>query len=120
MIILTTVYNCENYIDRCLSSIMLQSFKDFKCYITDDLSTDNSIKVIEEKIKNDDRFILIKNTKKLYQPGNYDNVLRNFPEIDDNEIVIEVDGDDWLPDNKVFERVNNVYKNKKIVQQNGL
>jgi glycosyltransferase involved in cell wall biosynthesis len=50
MIILTTVYNCENYIDRCLSSIMLQSFKDFKCYITDDLSTDNSIKVIEEKM----------------------------------------------------------------------
>jgi len=119
MIILTTVYNCENYIDRCLSSIMLQSFKDFKCYITDDLSTDNSIKVIEEKIKNDDRFILIKNTKKLYQPGNYDNVLRNFPEIDDNEIVIEVDGDDWLPDNKVFERVNNVYKNKKIWIANG-
>jgi len=62
---------------------------------------------------------LVENTKKLYQPGNYDNILRNFSEIDDNEIVIEVDGDDWLPDNKVFERVDNVYKNKKVWIANG-
>jgi len=51
MVILTTVYNCENYIDRCISSMMSQSFKDFKCYITDDLSTDNSTTIIKEKIK---------------------------------------------------------------------
>jgi glycosyltransferase involved in cell wall biosynthesis len=59
MVILTTVYNCENYIQKSLFSIMLQSFKDFKCYITDDLSTDNSVNIIKEIIKNDDRFILI-------------------------------------------------------------
>ena len=88
MIILTTVYNCENYIERCLSTIMSQTFKNFKCYITDDLSTDNSVKLIEEFIKNDPRFILVKNKTKLYQPGNYDNILRNFSDIDDKDIVV--------------------------------
>jgi len=119
MIILTTVYNCENYIERCLSTIISQTFKNFKCYITDDLSTDNSVKLIEEFIKNDDRFILIKNKNKLYQPGNYDNVLRNFSGIDDNDVVVEIDGDDWLPDSKVLERVNNLYNDKNVWIANG-
>lgn len=119
MIILTTVYNCENYIERCLSTIMSQTFKNFKCYITDDLSTDNSVKLIEEFIKNDPRFILVKNKTKLYQPGNYDNILRNFSDIDDKDIVVEIDGDDWLPDSKVLERVNNLYTDENVWIANG-
>jgi glycosyltransferase involved in cell wall biosynthesis len=119
MIILTTVYNCENYIERCLSTIMSQTFKDFKCYITDDLSTDKSTEIIEEFIKNDKRFVLIKNETKLYQPGNYDNILRNFPDIDDNEVAVEIDGDDWLPDSKVLERVNNLYSDNNVWIANG-
>ena len=119
MIILTTVYNCQDYIERCLSSIMSQTFKNFKCYITDDLSTDNSIKLIEDFIKNDGRFILVKNKTKLFQPGNYDNILRNFENIDDNDVVVEIDGDDWLPDSKVLERINNVYSNNNVWIANG-
>jgi len=119
MIILTTVYNCQDYVERCLSSIMSQTFKNFKCYITDDLSTDNSIKLIEDFIKNDERFILVKNETKLFQPGNYDNILRNFENIDDNDVVVEIDGDDWLPDSKVLERINNVYSDNNVWIANG-
>ena len=50
MIILTTSYNCENYIEKSLLSIMSQRFKDFKCYITDDMSTDNTVNVIKKTI----------------------------------------------------------------------
>jgi glycosyltransferase involved in cell wall biosynthesis len=119
MIILTTVYNCENYIERCLSTIMSQTFKNFKCYITDDLSTDKSVQLIKEFIKNDSRFILVKNETKLYQPGNYDNILRNFLDIDDKDVVVEIDGDDWLPDSKVLERVNNLYTDENVWIANG-
>ena len=34
MIIVTTLYNAEEYVEQCIGSIMGQSFKDFKCYIT--------------------------------------------------------------------------------------
>ena len=64
--ILTTLYNCEDYIEKCLGSIMGQKYRNFKCYITDDLSTDNSIEKVENMIKEDDRFILIKNSNKFY------------------------------------------------------
>jgi glycosyltransferase involved in cell wall biosynthesis len=118
MIILTTTYNCEKYIEKCIYSIMSQSFKDFTCYITDDLSTDNTVKIIEDIIKDDKRFILIKNKEKMYQPGNYDQVIREL-NIDDSEICVEVDGDDWLPDRNVLQRINKVYEDENIWLANG-
>ena len=75
MIILTTTYNCAPYVEKSLLSIMSQRFKDFTCYITDDLSTDNTREVIKKTIDGDARFILIENHIKLYQPGNYDQII---------------------------------------------
>jgi len=120
MTILTGFYNAEDYIERCIGSIMGQNFTDFKCYITHDLSTDNSVKLIKEMIKGDDRFVLIDdNDKKLYQAGNFDKVIRNNPNINDNEVLIEVDGDDWLPDGNVFTRINELYKDENVWIANG-
>jgi glycosyltransferase involved in cell wall biosynthesis len=120
MVILTGFYNAEQYIERCISSIMGQSFTDFKCYITHDLSTDNSVKLIKEMIEGDDRFILIDdNEKKLYQTGNFDKVIRNNPNISDNEVLVEVDGDDYLPDGDVLKRIDGLYKDQNIWIANG-
>jgi glycosyltransferase involved in cell wall biosynthesis len=119
MIIVTTLYNAEKYIALCLYSIMNQSYKDFKCYITDDLSTDNSVSIAKELIKNDDRFILIENKEKHYQGGNYDQVIRNNPNIDDNDVIVEIDGDDWLPDNNVLKRIHSVYLDNDVWITNG-
>lgn len=118
MTILTTTFNCESYIERSLFSIMSQSFKDFKCYITDDLSTDNTVKIIKNIISSDNRFVLIENGSKRYQPGNYDYVIRE-KNLDDNEICVEVDGDDWLPNVNVFKRINEVYQDTNVWMTTG-
>jgi glycosyltransferase involved in cell wall biosynthesis len=120
MVILTGFYNAENYVERCLSSIIGQSYTNFKCYITHDLSTDNSVKLVKEMIEGDDRFILIDdNEKKLYQAGNFDKVIRYNKNIDDNEVLIEVDGDDYLPDANVFKRIEDLYTDQNIWIANG-
>jgi glycosyltransferase involved in cell wall biosynthesis len=119
MIIVTTLYNAENYVERCLGSLMSQRFKDFKCYITDDLSTDKSVDIVKKTILGDDRFILIENKEKMYQPGNYDQVIRFNENIDDNEIIVEVDGDDWLPDPYTLTRINDVYSDQNVWVANG-
>lgn len=119
MVILTTAYNCQDYIEKCIGSLMGQNFTDFKCYITDDLSTDNTINVIKNMINGDGRFILIENKVKMYQPGNYDQIIRDNPDIHDNEIIVEVDGDDWLPDSKTLFRINEIYSNQNVWIANG-
>lgn len=120
MIILCGFYNAENYIERCLESIRNQTFTDFTCYITHDMSTDKSVEIVKKFITHDDRFILFDNyQKKLYQTGNFDTTIRNNKNINDNDICVEVDGDDYLPDNGVFERINNIYNDQNIWIANG-
>jgi len=98
---------------------MSQSYKNFRCFITDDLSTDGTVNKIKNFIKNDDRFILVQNEKKMYQAGNYDQIIRGNYGIQNDDICIEVDGDDWLPDANVFKRVRSTYDENDIWLANG-
>lgn len=118
MIILTTSYNCENFIEKSLLTIITQRFKNFKCYITDDMSTDNTVDIIKKTILGDDRFILIENKQKMHQPGNYDQVIRGL-NIPDDEICVEIDGDDWLPNSNVLSFINDVYKEENVWMTSG-
>lgn len=118
MIILTTTYNCENFIEKCLYSIMSQNFRDYKCFITDDLSNDDTVSKIKKIIKDDDRFILIENKIKKFQPGNYDYIIRELNQNDD-EICVEVDGDDWLPNSNILNKINEVYKDPNVWMTSG-
>lgn len=119
IIVLTTTYNCENYIDLCINSIKKQTYKNFKCYITDDMSTDNTVSKIKSLIDGDNRFYLIENKTKMYQPGNYDQVINGLYDVDDEDICVEVDGDDWLPDENVFKRILKHYNTGDIWMANG-
>lgn len=57
--IIVPVYNVENYLPRCIESILGQSFKDFECILVDDGSTDRSGKICDEYAKKDSRLIVI-------------------------------------------------------------
>ena len=113
-------YNAEKYIQRSILSVMSQNYKDYKCYITSDKSTDNSVNLVNQLIKNDDRFVLVEDDdKKLYQTGNFDRNIRNNKDIEDDELLVEVDGDDFLPDVHTLDRINNVYSNSDVWIANG-
>ena len=57
--IIVPVYNTEKYIVRCIESIKDQTYKDYEAIIVNDGTKDNSIGVIEDLIKGDDRFIVL-------------------------------------------------------------
>jgi glycosyltransferase involved in cell wall biosynthesis len=118
MIIITTFYNAEDYIEKCIGSIIGQNYQDFKCFLIDDMSTDYSVKKVKEMIVGDDRFTLIVNTEKKYKTLNFVDVLKN-ENILDNDIVVEIDGDDWLPNSNVLKRIYEVYINDNIWITNG-
>jgi len=119
LIIGVTSYNIENFIDRCLASIKSQTHTDFKCFITDDLSTDTTVDRINSFIQGDDRFVLIQNETKRYQCGNYDLICRETEGINEDDIFIEVDGDDHLSDDGVFARIYDYYSKSDLWIANG-
>ncbi len=57
--VVVPVYNTEKYLPQCLDSIINQTFKDFECICINDDSTDNSLKVLEEYAKKDNRIKII-------------------------------------------------------------
>ena len=63
--VIMSVYNSEEYLKEAVDSILNQTFTNFEFIITDDCSTDSSLKILEEYEKNDERIILVKNTENL-------------------------------------------------------
>lgn len=106
--IIVPFYNVEDWIGKCVKSIQLQTYSDFECLLIDDISTDNSVDVVNKLIKDDSRFRLIKNTEKKF-------ALRNIYEAikasgsDPEDIIVTLDGDDWFATKKALETLNEVY-----------
>ena len=53
--VIVPVYNAEEYIARCLESIISQSYPDLEIICIDDGSTDTSAKICKEYANKDDR-----------------------------------------------------------------
>ncbi|MBH59580.1 MAG: hypothetical protein CL907_00080 [Dehalococcoidia bacterium] len=69
------VYNEEKYIEKTLDSIKSQTFLDYELIISDNNSSDKSLKIIEKYAQNDNRIRVIKNKKNIGMINNFNKVL---------------------------------------------
>lgn len=110
--VIIPIYNVEKYIKKCLDSLINQSLKEVEFICIDDGSTDNSIKYLNEYIKNDGRFIVI--TQKNQGQG----VARNNGiKRAKGEYIAFVDPDDWVDKNLLEYSYNFAKKNDAQVVQ---
>ncbi len=110
------VWNAEKYIKNCIRTLKSQKDTDFKVYLIDDMSTDTTVEVIKSLIEGDERFNLIINQEKKFKLKNLDDLITTF---DDEDIVIELDGDDFLLNPNVVGDIRKVYSDKKVWLTNG-
>ena len=57
------IYNKENFINRCIQSILTQTLKDIEIIAVNDHSNDSSLKILEALTKRDNRIKIINNYK---------------------------------------------------------
>ena len=57
--IITPVYNVEAYLDRCVKSILTQSYRNIEMILIDDGSTDGSSALCDKWAAEDSRVIVI-------------------------------------------------------------
>ena len=57
--IIVPVYNVEKYIERCIDSILEQSYEEIEVLLIDDGSTDNSGKICDEASQKDKRITVV-------------------------------------------------------------
>jgi glycosyltransferase involved in cell wall biosynthesis len=89
--VIIPVYNVERYLQRCLDSVINQTFKDIEILCVNDGSTDNSLTILNEYAQKDTRIkILNKVNGGLSSARNYglDNAA--------GEYCYFLDSDDWI------------------------
>lgn len=89
--IITPVYLVEQYLDRCISSIIAQSYTDFELILVDDGSPDRSGEICDRWAQKDSRI------RVFHQPNSGVSAARNLAlNIVEGEYITFVDSDDWL------------------------
>ena len=106
------VYNAEEFIKNALISVMNQEYDNFECIITDDCSSDNTVDVIQDFVFEyglDDIFTLSLNDERKYALHNIHDMIQNM-DADDEDVIVSLDGDDWLAENDVLSQLNDIYE----------
>ncbi len=103
--IIVPVYNVENYLSKCIDSLILQTYKNIEIILIDDGSIDGSGKICDDYAKKDDRInvIHIKNS-------GVSNARNKGMELCRGEYITFCDSDDYL-DSDAYENVINIFKN---------
>jgi glycosyltransferase involved in cell wall biosynthesis len=108
--IIIPVYNGEKYIDRCLNSILNQTYKNIELIIIDDGSTDNSFKLLSEYLKKDTRI------KVIHKENGGQASARNLGLTKSTgDYIMFVDCDDYIELNMIEELLNLSLKNKSDI-----
>lgn len=95
--ILVAVYNAEQYLGKCLDSLIGQSLKDIQIICIDDCSTDNSLNILNEYAENDSRITVVRQDENRGQA-----VARNRGlELAEGEYTTMLDSDDWMDDDSL-------------------
>ncbi|MEF2820386.1 MAG: glycosyltransferase [Clostridium sp.] len=89
--VIIIAYNIEEYIERCLKSVLMQSLSEIEIIIINDGSTDNTLKIINELVINDSRVKIINKKNSGIIEARKSGI-----EIASGEYILFVDGDDWL------------------------
>lgn len=100
--VLLSTYNGSSYIEEQLESLQTQSYSDFKVYIRDDGSKDDTVEKIASFCNKDDRFTFLEDNVNLGCAGSFLKLLRSVIA----DVYMFCDQDDvWL--NNKIERVYN-------------
>ena len=112
LVIISTFYNCRNYIERCIESVASQDYENYRHILIDDASTDDTVPILIEKIRSYPQEIQNKITV-IIQPENrgaVQNQIEIIRSLPDDAIVMLLDGDDSLVnDNSILAYYNSLY-----------
>lgn len=106
-VVIVPAYNVEEWIGRCLGSVLMQERKKYqnvKVIVIDDCSTDKTWGIIQRY-----SFLSIRN--EIHTGSVVQNMIKALaiakPELED--VIMVLDGDDWFANREVFTVLDEVY-----------
>ena len=103
--VIVPVYNVENYLNKCLDSILKQTYQNLEIIVVNDGSTDNSGTICQEYAQKDNRIVYIEK-----ENGGLSDARNAGLDRTTGSYITFVDSDDWIEQ----DYVETLYK--KIVE----
>ena len=99
--VVVPIYNVEKYLPECIDSIIAQKLKDIEIICVDDGSTDNSVAILNEYSKKDNRIKIITKPN-----AGYGNSMNMGMDVATGEYIGIVESDDWVEPDMFFDLYN--------------
>jgi glycosyltransferase involved in cell wall biosynthesis len=101
--VIIPVYNVQDYIEKCISSVCCQTYIDLEILIVNDGSTDETPIICRELAKKDSRIVLIDQANQGVVAARQSGI-----EKASGDFIAFVDGDDWIEPDMIEEMVSNI------------
>ena len=99
--IIIPVYNVEKYLNRCIDSLINQTYSNLEIILINDGSTDSSLKICEEYVQKDSRI------KVINKKNEGVSIARNVGiEKATGQFISFVDSDDWIEHDTILKLYN--------------
>lgn len=108
-------YNNNDWCEYNISSILNQKYKNYDVLYIDDASTDGTYDKVYDMVGGLNNWKIIRNEtnmKRGYNISPFNENLISFMS-DDNDVLVFIDGDDWLIDENVLENLHRYYVKHK-------
>lgn len=99
--VIVPVYNAGKYLEKCILSILGQTYKNIEVILVNDGSTDNSLEICEKYKALDNRVKVINQEKSGQNQARRNGILNSK-----YEYIGFVDSDDWIESNMYFEMMD--------------
>lgn len=113
-VVITASYNNKDWYQKNLDSVLNQTYNNWRMIYINDNSSDSTGELVQKYINDhglNSKIQLINNTERK---GHLYNQYHAIHSCRKNEIIINLDGDDWLAHNQVFIYLNKVYQNQNV------
>ena len=114
MVVMVPSYNNSKYCRHNLRSIFDQKYSNFRVIYIDDASKDNTYDQVKQFLSTARKDIPVSLIHNETNRGALANLYNAIHSCRDDEIIVTVDGDDYLAHEYVLDKLNRIYSNDQI------
>lgn len=120
--VIVSPFHNADYLEKCLESVIEQNYKNYIYVAIDDRQeysyTDKTKRIFEL-----DNFILIQNDERQFALKSrviaVDSIAMSHDGIDDEDVIVHLDGDDWFADQDSLSKLAEAYSDDTLVTYGG-
>ncbi|MDF1703109.1 MAG: glycosyltransferase family A protein [Planctomycetota bacterium] len=106
-------YNCGEWVDRCLESVLSQRHEDWRCILLDDQSPDDTFERATAAARGDERIIVERTPTRRLGLLNTKIGIETIA-TDPEDVIVTLDGDDWLAHDRVLNVLEEHYADPEV------